>query len=118
MGDDFKILIMGDASSLVAASQQTNAALESNKLKLSELTPEQKANTAAMVKGGDAAQDAAKQVKGAGEEAHKAGISHMEFRAAAHGLSEQFPILGNLARLAIHPIGIVVAAAASAFAIF
>ena len=38
------IEITGNASSLVAAVQQTNAALDSTKIKLAELTPAQKAN--------------------------------------------------------------------------
>ena len=120
MGNEgqFPIKITGDASSLVAATQQTNAALDSTKIKLAELTPEQKATTAAMSGAGQAAQDAGTKIEEGGKQAAKAGLSHRELRVAAHGLAMEFPLLGHLASLAIHPIGIVVAAAASAFAIF
>ena len=114
----FPIKITGDASSLVAASQETNAALQSTKIKLAELTPEQKATTAAMSEGGKAAQDAGKKVEEGGKHAEKSAVSHRDLRAAAHGLREEFPLLGHIASMAIHPIGLAVAAAASAFAIW
>src|ERR1035437_3831691 len=78
MGNDgqFPIEITGDASSLVAASQQTNAALESNKLTLAELTPEQKANCAAMSEAGAAAEQLGSKVQEGGHAAERSGINH------------------------------------------
>lgn len=58
----------------------------------------------------------------AGEEqvkaSDKAFASHKDLRAAVHGLSEEFPMLGQIGRLALHPIGLVVAGIAGAFAIW
>ena len=70
MGEgQFPIQITGDASSLVSASNQTNQALESNKIKLSELTPELKALTQAQTKTSEA-------TKEVGKSSEQAGISH------------------------------------------
>ena len=53
----FGIEMTGDASSLVAASQQAKTALDSTKIKLAELTPEQKQTCKAMQETGEAAKN-------------------------------------------------------------
>ena len=71
-----------------------------------------------MTEGGKAAEDLGKKVEEGGRHAEKSGLSHRELRAAVHGLREEFPLLAQFAGMALHPIGLMVAAAASAFAIF
>src|ERR1035441_10450079 len=77
MGDEFKFLITGDASSIVAASQQTNAALESNKIKLDEA--------------------------GTVTEKHTGHLQGMH--RAFHALNEVVPGLGVLMQAAFSPVG-------------
>ncbi len=45
----------------------------------------------------------------------KAFASHRDLRAAVHGLADEFPELGHLGMMAIHPIGLAALAAAGAF---
>lgn len=100
----FPIQITGDASSLVEASQQTNQALESNRLKLSELTPEQKAQAQSLDLTKTATQEAG---AAAGEHAGKLqflGLKTGELRKLTRELSTEFPIAGMAARLMINPI--------------
>src|ERR1035437_2655390 len=120
MGNDgqFPIQITGDASSLVAASQQTNAALESNKLKLSELTPEQTAQAKALGQTGVATKETSKALEEHGQTVERTTHQHLGLRYAVMGLREQFPVLASVAHLALHPIGLVVATIAGSFALF
>ena len=100
MGDQaqFPIQITGDASSLVAATQQTNTSLESTKIKLAELTPEQKAATAAMTGAGQAMQDTGKKA-----EAHSGHLREMH--RLFHALNEVVPGLGAVMQAAFSPSG-------------
>src|ERR1039457_4266047 len=100
MGNEgqFPIQITGDASSLVAASQQTNQALESNKIKLSELTPEQKALTQAQTKTSEVTKEAS-----AVAEKHTGHLQGMH--KAFHSLNEIVPGLGALMQAAFSPVG-------------
>jgi hypothetical protein len=95
---DFKINITGDASSLVAASQQTNQALESNKIKLIELTPEQKALTQAQTKTSEVTKEASTVA-----EKHTGHLQGMH--RAFHALNEVVPGLGVLMQAAFSPVG-------------
>ena len=100
MGNEGEVLIKitGDASSLVAASQQTNQALESNKIKLSELTPEQKALTQAQTKTSEVTKEASTVA-----EKH---IGHLQgMHRAFHALNEVVPGLGVLMQAAFSPVG-------------
>jgi len=104
MPNEFPIKITGDASSLVAASQQTNTALGSTKTKLAELTPEQNAHTAAMGTGGKALQEHAKDTE---EVATKTGFLNLkktELKKLTRELAHEFPIAGLAAKLMMNPI--------------
>jgi hypothetical protein len=48
----------------------------------------------------------------------KAFASKTELRHAVHGLRDEFPLLGHVARLAVNPIALAVAGVGAAFAIF
>ena len=100
MGNEGEVLIKitGDASSLVAASQQTNQSLESNKIKLSELTPEQKALTQAQTKTSEVTKEASTVA-----EKHTGHIQGMH--RAFHALNEIVPGLGVLMQAAFSPVG-------------
>jgi hypothetical protein len=100
MGNEGEVLIKitGDASSLVAASQQTNQSLESNKIKLSELTPEQKALTQAQTKTSEVTKEASTVA-----EKH---IGHLQgMHRVFHALNEVVPGLGVLMQAAFSPVG-------------
>ena len=79
---DFKINITGDASSLVAASEKTDAALQSNKNTLSELTPETKEYIKRLQQGTDASKDME--------------VSHRNLRVGLHALGPEFSEIGHL----------------------
>jgi hypothetical protein len=80
MGDEaqFPIKITGDASSAVAAAKQTDEALGQTKLKLSELTPEQKAYAQSHDSVKKAADEAGKSEEQAGRHTEKLAMNHRE----------------------------------------
>ena len=106
MGDEreFKIKITADASSAVAGAKQTSEALQGTKIKLSELTPEQKSYTEAVEAGGKASQDTEKNLEGHTEKLQFLGVKTGELRKLTRDLSSEFPIAGMAARLMINPI--------------
>lgn len=79
---EYQIKITGDASSMVAATQQSNAALESTKIKLSDLSPE----TKAYIKKLEETKDASKELD----------ISHRNLRMGLHLLGPEFAEVGHL----------------------
>jgi hypothetical protein len=100
----FPIQITGDASSLAAASQVTNTALESNKIKLAELTPQQKALTTEMQAGAKASGDAGRQLNEHSEKMKFLGVHTGELKKLTRELGQEFPVAGMAARLMINPI--------------
>jgi hypothetical protein len=110
MGNEgqFPILMTGDASSLMAASQQTNQALEGNKLKLAELTAEEKKLTQGMEEAGQGA----KKLQEHGEGLN---VTHREMHRLLSMLGPEFSEMGNMGMMAMEssmliPILAVVAA--------
>lgn len=103
---------------MVEASQQTNQALESNRLKLAELTPEQKATTSAMEGAGKAAKETGRSVDRELVPAVEKATGKMgEHRAILRGLRETFPTLLPVAEMAFHPIMLLGMALGGAFAL-
>src|SRR5512132_1534529 len=93
----FPIKITGDASSMVAASRETNQSLDQVKIKLSELTPAQKANAQAGDEAGSAAKEQSRQLE-------FLGLKTGELKKLTRELGREFPIAGTAARLMINPI--------------
>jgi hypothetical protein len=65
--------------------------------------------------GAEKVQSALKQIKG---ETEGLTIKHQELRAAVRGLHTEFPELARIAHLALHPIGLAVAAIGGSFAVW
>jgi len=97
----FKISITGDSSGIVAASGQARDGLK---------------GIAADAKGaGEAGKQAGNEIAEGGEHGL---VSHKALRQMVKGLKADFPELGHLAHMALHPVTLITFAAVSAFEIW
>ena len=72
----------------------------------------------ALAETGAAAEAGARGLDQNKEATDRLNVSHHDLRAIMHGIGREFPELGHLGMLAVHPIGLAAAAAAAAFKIW
>ena len=116
MGDgEFPVKMTGDASALVAASQQATQALVDTAKVAGKATNETHSEMAAGVK--NVSQAEAEFATKAAADTVKVTVKKAELKHAIQGLKEEFPALARISQMALNPITLVVAGVGAAFGI-